>query len=294
MNDEGIANIANAFFNQYVAISNDIRRNSGFLARQEVEGLLDKIKSNPKRLEPYGYKVYSQNDEDGILSEIFKRIGVSKGTFLEIGVENGLECNSLYLIHLGWRGVWLDGNSAQKPAIESKFASILKNKRLGFECCFVTPGNINSKLQNNLKSIGLDADELDFLSIDIDGMDIYLLESLTHKPKVICIEYNGKFPPPMYKKPVFSETYSWQGTDYMGSSLTALDESARAQGYTLVATNITGSNAFFVRTDLVKDRFEASATPERLYNPARYYLTFDLYMNNPGHRPDFGAYTDLE
>ncbi len=32
---------------------------------------------DPKALELYGYKVFSQNDEDGIIHEIFKRIGTT-------------------------------------------------------------------------------------------------------------------------------------------------------------------------------------------------------------------------
>jgi hypothetical protein len=294
MNDKEIMNIVNAFYTQIINLSSDLRRNSGYMARQEMQELIDKIKSNPNRLEQYGYKVYSQHDEDGILNEIFKRLGISKGTFLEIGVENGLECNSLYLIHGGWRGVWLEGNPSQKEAIESKFAPILKNRRLALDICFVTPQNINSRLKDNLASIGLDVNELDFLSIDIDGMDIYLLEALKYSPKVICIEYNSKFPPPMNKKPVYSEHYKWQGTDYMGSSLIAIDEVARAKGYTLVATNINGTNAFFVRNDIAKDKFEKDATPMNLYNPPRYHLFIDYFLNNPGHKADFGPYTDLE
>ena len=31
----------------------------------------------PKRLEAYGFRSFSQNDEDGILQEIFRRIGLS-------------------------------------------------------------------------------------------------------------------------------------------------------------------------------------------------------------------------
>ena len=78
-----------------------LKRNSGYLARTEIERILEPLRSRPNRLEPYGFKVYSQNDEDGILCEIFRRLGMVNGSFCEIGVENGLECNTLYLIHNG-------------------------------------------------------------------------------------------------------------------------------------------------------------------------------------------------
>ena len=45
--------------------------------------------ADPKRLLRYGFKVYSQNDEDGIIQEIFRRIGTTSKTFIEFGVESG-------------------------------------------------------------------------------------------------------------------------------------------------------------------------------------------------------------
>ena len=124
-------------------------------------------------------------------------------------------------------------------------------------------------------------------------MDIYLLESLEIKPKVICIEYNAKFPPPLSKKQALNESNVWRGTDYCGSSLSAINETANAMDYSLVATNLVGVNAFFVRKDLIKNKFHHSLTPETLYNPPRYYLVFDHYQHNVGHPADFGNYTDL-
>ena len=51
-----------------------VARSNGYLARQEIERLLEPLRADPKRLEPFGFKVYSQNDEDGILEEIFRRL----------------------------------------------------------------------------------------------------------------------------------------------------------------------------------------------------------------------------
>lgn len=53
---------------------------------------------NEKALENYGYKVYSQNDEDGIIEEIFERIGITNKTFIEFGLQDGLESNTHYLL----------------------------------------------------------------------------------------------------------------------------------------------------------------------------------------------------
>src|ERR1700751_1725039 len=67
--------------------------------------------ADPKRLVRYGYKVYSQNDEDGIIAEIFRRIGTTNRTFVEFGVETGVECNSVKLLVEGWRGLWIESNT---------------------------------------------------------------------------------------------------------------------------------------------------------------------------------------
>jgi len=273
-----------------------LTRNSGYLARTEIEKILESFKSMPNRLEQYGFKVYSQGDEDGILFEIFKRLNIINGSFCEIGIENGLECNTLYLIHNGWRGSWIEGNMNQRPVIENKFGSILNgnNKRLVLGIGYITKENINDAITKALHPLNIETDDLDFLSIDIDGNDIYLLEALQFSPKVICIEYNAKFPPPLSKKPVYNPNNIWRGTDYMGSSLVAINDVAVSKGYVLVATNITGANAFFVRSDLVENKFEKNASPENLYNPARYWLIADHFANGIGHRADFGPYTDLE
>ena len=277
----------------YRQLRAEIRRNSGYLARQEIERLKAGLGGQPARLEHHGFKVYSQSDEDGIIEEIFRRIGTHEGTFCEIGVENGLECNSLYLLHKGWRGAWLEGNVGQKAAIEGKFRSLLAAKRLSLGIGMVAPDTLNDDIATAFAAIGLDPERMDFLSIDIDGMDIYLLEALRFTPKVLCVEYNAKFPAGLNKRPVFDPAYSYNGADYMGASLSALNEAANGKGYVLVGTNFVGVNAFFVRKDLVGGGFAGPFTPAALYNPPRYYLLHDHYAQGVGHPADFGPYVDL-
>lgn len=269
------------------AIFSELRRNSGYLARREINEILRGLSVDAKRLEPFVRKVYSQNGEDGVIQEIFNRLGIRQGRFCEIGVEDGLECNTLYLIHGGWRGWWIEGNVKRHDEIRTKFGPVIANLRLGLIPEFVTAENINALFEKH----GVDQ-ELDFLSIDIDGNDVYLLEAMNARPKVICIEYNAKFPPPLSKKPVYNPANMWRGTDYMGASLVALNEVATSKGYVLVGTELAGINAFFVRSDLTKDLFCSNCSPEYLYNPPRYWLTWDAFQF-VGHPPDFGPYTDL-
>src|SRR5205085_3339533 len=100
------------------------------------------------------------------------------------------------------------------------------------------------------------------------------------------------FRPNLSKRQTYHPNRRWTGTDYSGASLRAIWEAAIQKGYRLVATNITGVNAFLVRADLAGDLFPADFSPESLYNPPRYWLWFDHFVNI-GHRADFGPYVDL-
>lgn len=264
-----------------------LMRNNGYAARAEIDRILAALPPDPKRLERFGFKAYSQGDEDGIIEEIFKRLKIDKGVFCEIGVESGLECNSLYLIHKGWTGVWVEGNKDQLGPIRETFGSIL-GKRLKVSFRLVTAENINAVVAEAIA----DVKAIDFLSIDIDGNDAYVMANLDFDPKVICIEYNAKFRANLSKAQRYDPNRRWAGTDYFGASLKAITEVGEAKGYRLVGTGITGSNAFFVRNDLAGDLFTDDRSPDYLYNPPRYWLIFDHYQTI-GHRADFGPYTDL-
>src|SRR5437868_2912005 len=79
--------------------------------------------ADPRRLLRYGFKTYSQNDEDGIIQEIFRRIGAGNRSFVEFGVQNGLECNTVKLLVEGWRGLWIEANARSVAEIRGHFRS---------------------------------------------------------------------------------------------------------------------------------------------------------------------------
>ena len=51
--------------------------------------LSDPKHQDPKKLNQYEYKVSSQNGEDGIIAEIFRRIGTKNRYFVEFGAASG-------------------------------------------------------------------------------------------------------------------------------------------------------------------------------------------------------------
>src|ERR1700751_3619631 len=107
---------------QILALLQKQAEQSRYLAQLRVQRAWDEeIKkprhADPKRLVLYGYKVYSQNDEDGLIAEIFRAIGTKTRTFSEFGVETGVEFNSAKLLVDGWRGLWMESNAASAAAI---------------------------------------------------------------------------------------------------------------------------------------------------------------------------------
>jgi hypothetical protein len=236
------------------------------------------------RLLKFGYRVYSQSDEDGILHEIFRRIGTVSQSFVEIGCGDGLENNSFFLLLQGWRGVWIEA-SARKIAVAQKAAEIfVRNGCLRVKEHFVTKDNVDRTVKGLVTG-----SEIDLLSVDIDGNDYYVLQAIRSiSPRVIVSEYNAKFPSDIKWVMEYSEAHQWDGTDYFGASLKSLEMLLAAKGYTLVGCNLLGCNAFFVRNDLVSENlFRSPFTAENHYEPARYFL---LPAYDSGFAPGAGPF----
>ena len=102
---------------------------------------------DPLTISLHKAQVYSQNYEDGIIAEIYRRIGVRGRTFLEIGVENGLQNNTRFLLEQGWRGTWVDseGNAAEARSL---FAEHVASGALRVIGAHVTAENVNEVLDS--------------------------------------------------------------------------------------------------------------------------------------------------
>jgi hypothetical protein len=259
-------------------------RSTRLMANAEMDRLRadDKL-MDPHRLERFGYKGYSQNDEDGIIQEIFRRIGTTDKRFVEFGTGNGLENNTVFLLCQDWCGLWIDGSDVDHAAQKDVFGWAVEEKRLNAIQSFLTVDNINQVIGD----AGIKGD-IDLLSIDIDGNDYHLWQAINVvTPRVLVIEYNAYAPPPVRWVMKYDPGYVWDGkSSYFGSSLQSLEDLGRNKGYTLVGCNLSGLNAFFVRSDLTSDYFCAEPTAVHLYQPRRWWLDpcFQTEMI-PYHRP---------
>jgi hypothetical protein len=238
--------------------------------------------NDERRLLRSGRKVYSQNDEDGIIAEIFRRIGTVSRRFVEIGAADGLENNTVWLLLQGWSGAWIEGNAQLAAKISKRFSPLVVSGRLVVLNALVTQESA-CRLEGEGFFTGID-----LLSVDIDGNDYHIIAVLEKlEARLVVVEYNAKFPTPhkFVMKYNSDKSFSWDLTDCYGASLAAWDELLREKGYRLVGCNITGTNAFFVRSDLVSNRFCEPLTPENHYEPARYWLSSGFVS---GHPPSYG------
>lgn len=223
---------------------------------------------DPRRLNRFEHQVYSQNGEDGIIAEIFRRIGPGTRRFVEIGVGDGMENNTTHLLMQGWQGGWVEGSPASSARIRQSFATQLAAGQLRFKEAFVTAANVSALVRE--VSPG---SELDLLSIDVDRNTWFIWEALAaFKARAVVVEYNSLFPPAQDWKVEYAADKTWNGTAHFGASLKAYEELGRKLGYALVGCEFFGANAFFVRSDLLQDKFCGPFTAENHYEPPRYWL----------------------
>ncbi|MEI6242486.1 MAG: hypothetical protein WCP39_03670 [Chlamydiota bacterium] len=226
------------------------------------------------RLESFGKKFFSQNEEDGILEEICRRAPPQSKTFLELGVEDGAENNTLCLLLQGWQGTWMEGSPKHCQKIKKTFSSFLENKKLQLIHSYITKDNILTSLQ-----CAKTPPEIGLLSIDLDGNDYHILETIlsVYTPQIIVTEYNAHFPPPIQWIMKYDQSYQWNGKEETGASLQSLVQLLRKKQYSLIGCNITGTNAFFIRSEKVQDKFWEADNILSLYQPLRYYLTTSVF-----------------
>lgn len=197
-------------------------------------------------LAEYKKNVWSQYGEDGIIQEVLRRLSLSTDTELnkwacEFGAWDGLHfSNTARLIKEdGYRAVLIEGESSRLADLTLNYPSSTVIKM----CSFVTP-NGPTALDSLLSSTDIPID-FDFLSIDIDGMDFYILKSLKkYSPKLICIEFNPTIPN------VVSFIQDNNELVKQGSSAKSISELASEMGYITIAA--TRCNLFLLKKELSK------------------------------------------
>jgi hypothetical protein len=222
-----------------------------------MQQAIGRLESGPTRdngsLAHHEFQVFSQFGEDGIIQHLVRNIPDIPKTFVEFGVEDYSEANTrLLLLKDNWSGLIMDASDENVQRIRRpdypNFGTYWFHDLKAIST-FVTKDNINRILEEN----GYGG-ELGLLSIDIDGMDYWIWETITvAQPTIVVVEYNYRFgnerAVTVPYSPTFDRTAAHYSRLYFGASLKALCLLAKRKGYDFVGCSSAGINAFFVRSD---------------------------------------------
>ena len=204
------------------------------------------------------FRLRSQNEEDGLTLALLEAAGVQKRQFVEIGCGRSGGNSAVLAQEFGWNGLMID--SSRKATEQLRF-ELRGNPQVTVIRVFLTPASINDVLHQH----GISGD-IDFLSIDVDSTDYWLLDALSVcSPRVLVMEYNALFGSDRSVTVPSAPIPKDAPKGYSGASLSALEKLARRKGYRLVVCEDAGVNAFFLRNDVANDI--PGLTPFEAYRP---------------------------
>jgi len=237
---------------------------------------MNKIKS----FQQYAKKVMSQNKEDGLIEYIFNTINWTNRKGVEICSGNGIQCNLAYFVRdHKMKGLFFDKNEK----LIQKGKEYWKNK--SNKPKYVQGYVFKKEVCETIKKNKMNGD-IDLLSLDMDGIDYWILKDLLKEskcinPRVIVLEFQDIIGPNKaitvpYQK-IFSGWNKWAkgGPNYSGASLLAFTKLLK--NYNLVGVENKGFNAFYVRKDVQKKYKKELPT----INPSEYNM---LWKNLPAIR----------
>jgi hypothetical protein len=236
----GLGNVHDLVLNQYLAAC----------ANSTINPLLKPIVSS-----------FSQSDEDGIIERITDRLNLTKGRFVEFGVGDGTENNTLNLLLNGWKGMWFGGESITIPK-GCKLPDSLE-----FTKIWVDHNSLEESVIPKIKSAG----DIDLISMDLDGNDYHFTKQLLESglyPKIWIQEYNGNFAASVDWVQQYNPGHKWKQDAFFGASLLSFKKLFEGHGYRLIACNLTGINAFFVKKEYVSAFQDIPSNFSEIYQPA--------------------------
>ena len=237
------------FFNFKKIFTNKLMFNVGLNSLLQNKAFYD----NAKNINENELKVYSQNGEDGIIDFLLFKLNILKPNFVEIGVGEYIECNTRMLYDRFYqKGLIIDCISDLEFKVSSNVntwkgdLNILEKN--------VTSENIKELIDSNCNF------KVDLFSIDIDGIDYWVIKEIKPKiSKIFIAEYNSVFGDEFdISVPNINnfnrKEYHYSSLCY-GMSLKALIRIMKEKGFYFIGTNNFKNNAFFINNDFSLDKY---------------------------------------
>jgi hypothetical protein len=206
-------------------------------------------------LRTFGFRVFSQDDEDGLILFLLAVVGVDRGRFVDIGAGDcttASNCANL-AFNLGFHGVFVEADPARIERGRAVYARQPDTRAYPpkFVQAFVTRENVNDVI----RGAGMEG-EIDVLSIDIDGNDHWIWRAIDCvTPKIVVIETHTEHKLEDVSSP-YRPDFDWRDVvagEPIGASPVAMVRFGAELGYRLVGSNRYGFNAVFLREDLAVD-----------------------------------------
>jgi len=204
-------------------------------------------------LEDAELKFYSQNGEDGIIDYVIQKLDLKKPSFVEIGIGDYSESNTRFLYETYYsNGLVVDILKDLKEKVSSNVSLWRGNLN-------VIEKKISTENINEILSIYANF-KIDIFSIDVDGIDYWILKKIQPKiSKVVILEYNSIFGPELEvtvpNNEDFERTKKHYSNLYYGASLNAYIKLMEEKGYYFLGVNRLRNNAFFINNDFPKGDF---------------------------------------
>jgi hypothetical protein len=202
-----------------------------------------------------GFRVFSQFDEDGVILFLLAVAGEGPRKVLDLGAGNGVHASNCanLLLNLGFDGTLIDADP-EGVAWGRRFYARHPDTK---ECpptmthAFLSRENVNDVVRGS----GLEG-EIDLLSIDVDGNDYWLWDTLDCvQPRFVVVEAHPELGSAEYVMP-YEPNFVWSKAPpdgRYGASPLALLRLAERRGYRAVGSNQYGFNIFFAREDVAPE-----------------------------------------
>lgn len=209
-----------------------------------------------------GLKLFSNMEEDGIILWLIALLNIRRGIFLDIGSHDCINSNCANLVfNFNWEGTFIDSDKKLLKIGERTYKLFSKTirQKLRFVANFLTPENVNEIVGRHAIN-----NEIDFMSIDIDGNDYFIWKALTCvRPKIVMIENKVEYG--HHEISIPANSYFLQSE--WGASPVSVTKLAEKKGYVLVAANKKGFNTFYLREDLINGTIEPLKIEDILKDP---------------------------